>query len=113
MDILLGSNDVGLNWEDARRRTPLAYAARYGHDGITSILLKNNDIEVNSKDERDIKVNLKDESDRTPLLYAAGNGRSAVVNLSLKQDDIEINSRTISIERHCRKLRKKKGMTRW
>ena len=49
---------------------------------MVKLLLKQNDVEVNSEDEYG----------HSPLLFAAKNGHERVVRLLLEHNDVEVNS---------------------
>ena len=60
--------------------TPLAWAARNGHEAIVKILLGRDDIAPD-----------KGEDGKTPLLLAARNGHEGVVKTLLGRDDVDPN----------------------
>ena len=55
--------------------TPLIWAARYGHEEVVRLLLREKDIRPDRPDE---------EYGRTALSWAAGNGHEGVVRLFLR-----------------------------
>ena len=63
--------------------TPLAWAARNGHEEVVKLLLGRDDIDPNKPDEEG----------QTPLMLAALNGHEEVVRLLLGRDDIDPNQR--------------------
>ena len=100
---------------DESNRTPLSWAAEYGHEPIVWMLIKLNDVNINSTDnylktplswaaekgyeavvrlliERDdADTNFKDGDWRTPLARASENGHEAVVRLLMERDDVDIS----------------------
>lgn len=106
-----------LNSQDPRGRTPLLWAAAYGHEAVVRQFLELDDIDVNSKDhdeetplslavknkkdavvrlllERtDVDVNIRDHSGDTPLWCAFKTGHEAVVRILLERDDVDVNAK--------------------
>jgi ankyrin repeat protein len=102
---------------DVSGRTPLSYAARYGHGTAARLLLQTGVVEVNSKDNDGrtplsraaenesievvelllqtglAEVNSKDNNGRTPLSWAAASGAPEVVELLLPTGLAEVNSK--------------------
>ncbi|RYO82031.1 hypothetical protein DL762_006805 [Monosporascus cannonballus] len=75
--VLPRGEDVGL--KDSNLRTPLSFAAEYGHEAVVQLLL-----------EKGADIESKDNSGWTPLWAAARYGQEAVVKLLLgKGADIE------------------------
>ena len=98
-------------------RTPLSWAAEYGHEAVVQLLIKRVDVDVNAKDkdeltpllwvakkgheavvrllsERvDIDVNAKDKYGRTPLSLAAQYGHEAIVQLLIERVDVGVNTK--------------------
>lgn len=70
-----------VNAKDSYSRTPLALAARFGHDAVVEVLLEQDDIDVNYKSD-----------DQTPLLVAAYRGHEMIVKMLLGRKDIEVDS---------------------
>lgn len=97
--------------------TPLEQIVHSWHNSIVRILLKSNEIDVNSKNSQgqtlltrmvrkqnmmivklllemdDINVNSKDEHGMTSLSWAARIGNEAIIQLLLEIDDIDVNSK--------------------
>jgi hypothetical protein len=69
--------------KDGHGRTPLSYAAEYGHEAVVRLLVERDDVEADSKDE----------DGQTPLSYAAAHGHEAVVRLLVERDDVEADSK--------------------
>ena len=82
LDSILNQS-ANVDLKDQRGQTPLSIAARQGHESIVKLLLKRNDIGVNSKYS----------NRRTPLSYAAWYGHEGVVQLLLEPSDIEPDSK--------------------
>ncbi|EPS45578.1 hypothetical protein H072_455 [Dactylellina haptotyla CBS 200.50] len=61
------------DWEDARKRTPLSWAAEMGHVKAIEVLLENG-----------ADINHGDLSGRTPLLWAAMNGKSDAASVLIR-----------------------------
>ena len=104
-----------INRKDSMANTPLAWAARNGHEAVVEILLGKNDIDPNRPGEsgqtplflaayrghaRIVKVLLgpdhiepdkPDEDEYTPLFLAARDGREGVVKILLGRDDVNPN----------------------
>ena len=80
---LLSSNSPDL--KDDYGQTPLAWAARNGHEAVLKLLLATGTVEVNSKDKQGW----------TPLSWAAENGHEAVVRLLLATGTVEVNSKDV------------------
>ena len=74
-NILIDMNRWDVNQRDGLGMTPLIWAARYGHEEVVRLLLRENDIRPDRPDE---------EYGRTPLSWAAGNGHEGVVRLFLR-----------------------------
>jgi ankyrin repeat protein len=70
--LLVDRDDVEADSKDSRYgRTPLSWAARYGHEAVVKLLVNRDDIEAGSKDR----------DGRTPLSWAAEYGHEIVVKL--------------------------------
>ena len=68
--------------EDDYKRTPLSWAAEYGHESIVQMLL-----------EWDVDINAKDKDGLTPLIWAIIEGHVPIARLLIKRDDLDINTR--------------------
>ena len=66
-------------------RSPLSFAAGFGHKGIVELLLAREDVAADSRDD----------AGRTPLSYAAECGREEIVALLLERGDVQINARCL------------------
>jgi len=80
---ILNLDNVEADLKDADDRTPLSWAAAYGHETIVKLLIERDDVEINSKDY----------SGRIPLYWAAGKGYETIVKLLIERDDVETNSK--------------------
>lgn len=84
--IVHASEGVDADSRDTRNRTPLSYAARWGHraEGLVILMLNRNDADANSKDTEN----------RTPLSYAAQRGDKGPrkVRFLLAQNDVDAHS---------------------
>ena len=72
-----------MNMKDDSNRTPLSWAAEYGHESIVQMLIETDDIAINASDK----------GRRTPLSWAAGTNQEAVVRLLIECDDINIDAK--------------------
>ena len=70
-----------MDFGDDTDRTPLSWAAEFGHKSTVQILTERVDVNINSTDERGW----------SPLLYAAQNGHDSVVRLLAERDGVDIN----------------------
>jgi ankyrin repeat protein len=68
---LLEIGKVKVDLKDKDGRTPLLWAAGYGHEAIVKLLLEIGKAEAN----------LKDNDGRTPLFWATKGGHEAVIKL--------------------------------
>jgi len=73
---------VGADTKNAKGRTPLSLAARYGRAGVVRLLLREPAIDVNSVDK----------TNSTPLLLAATRGHEEVVRLLLNDKRVEVDT---------------------
>ena len=81
--MLLERQDVDPNLEDTKdRRTPLAWAARNGHERVVKMLLERTDLNPN---QGDIKYC------QTPLSPAARGGHEEIVKMLLQRGDVNPN----------------------
>ena len=83
--ILQRADQVSTNIDakDFWGRTPLSWAAGWGHVAVVKLLLETGKAEVDSKDE----------TNGTPLWWAVGYGHVAVVNLLLETGKAEVDSK--------------------
>ncbi|KAF2133116.1 ankyrin [Dothidotthia symphoricarpi CBS 119687] len=65
------------------RRTPLSWAARYGHEGTVKLLLESRKVDVNSKDR----------DGGTPLWWATRYGHEGVVQALLGTGKVQADSK--------------------
>ncbi|KAF8541995.1 ankyrin repeat-containing domain protein [Trichophaea hybrida] len=72
-----------LNSQNLQSRTPLAVAAKYGHDGVVRLLLERDEINVNTRGGY---------WHETPLSCAAGAGHDAIVRMLLARKELEENA---------------------
>ncbi|KAF5323839.1 hypothetical protein D9611_008234 [Ephemerocybe angulata] len=79
---LLSAPGIDVNAADFNGRTPLSFAARYGHEAIAKLLLAVPGIDVNATDD----------NGRTPLSFAAKYGHAAVAELLLTTPGINANA---------------------
>ena len=73
----------GANMMDTWGRTPLAWAAESGHEGIVRLLLGRKEVDPNSRDD----------DGQTPLRQAAMNGHEGIVKLLLDRKEVDLDSR--------------------
>ena len=76
--MLLKRNDVNPDKADKWSRTPLARAAKNGHEEVVRMLLKENDVNPDKADKWS----------RTPLLWALENGYEGIVKLLRESTDL-------------------------
>ena len=72
LSVFVAPEDVKIDLQDKKGRTPLSYAAQYGKAEVVKLLLA-----------RGADTSLEDNNSRTPLSYAAENGKVEVVKLLL------------------------------
>ena len=77
--ILVNSEDCEVDQQDCVGSTPLAWAARNGHERVVKVLLGRKNVEPNHPDVYD----------RTPLGWAAIGGHEGVVKLLLEQENAD------------------------
>ena len=104
-----------IDLEDDSNRTPLSWAADYGHASIVQMLIERKDVDINSKDKYgwtplslaamnghevvvrlligrgDVNVNVKDDYGWTPLFIAVMNGHEPVARLLIERKDVDVN----------------------
>jgi len=112
--VLINAASYEVDQQDCTGRTPLAWAARNGHEGVVKILLERN-VDPDRADKNNlaplgwacikghegvVKLLLERESvdpnrpdvdDRTPLVCAATEGHEGVVKLLLERGDVDPN----------------------
>ena len=71
----------GYDKQDCVGRTPLAWAARKGHEGVVRVLLE----------RKNVDPNRPDIYDRTPLGWAAIEGHEGVVKILLERESVDPN----------------------
>ncbi|KAL7803977.1 hypothetical protein V8C43DRAFT_320587 [Trichoderma afarasin] len=118
MNVVVQSDSIttfGVDSKDSYGMTPLAWAARYGHEDMCKLLLATGQAEIDWKDifgrsalssaaekgheavvkrlldTGQVEINGKDIFSRSALLFAAENGHEAVVKLLLATGQTEIN----------------------
>ena len=69
--LLLGLENVEVNYKDKNGRTPLSWAAWQGHEAVVKLLVARDDVKADSKDKYGT----------TPLSRAASRGHEALVKL--------------------------------
>ena len=82
-DTLIQMNRWDVNQRDSAGMTPLIWAARYGHEAVVRLLLR----EKHIKPDR-----LERDKGRTALSWAAGNGHEGVVRLFLGPEFVDPGS---------------------
>jgi ankyrin repeat protein len=75
--IALMTDDRKLLSKDSYGRTPLSWAAAYGHEAVVRLLLRNDKVDPGSHDSYS----------QTPLSLAAENGHEAVVKQLLQKTE--------------------------
>jgi Ankyrin repeats (3 copies) len=71
--------ECGTDMKDINGRTALSYASQEGHPAVMKVLLRRNDVDINSKDR----------TDRAPLSIATLSRQACAVKLLLACDDID------------------------
>ena len=113
------ANFVQVELRDESGRTPLSWAAEYGHESVVRLLIERDSVDINSKDgfgqaplsmaaengheavvrlliERDsVDIDARDGDRKTPLFIASENGHEAVVRLLIESDGVDINARDV------------------
>ena len=69
--------------KDEDERTPLSWAAQYGHEAVVRLLVERYGVDIESKDNKG----------QTPLMWAAKGGREAVVRLLIERYGVDIESK--------------------
>ena len=115
-EFMINFSEIDL--EDESGRTPLSWAAEYGHEAVVRLLMKR-DVDTNAEDNNgktpllvaaekghvaivrelvekgDVHFNVKDSKGNTPLSLAAENGYEAVVQVLIERDDVNINTQDL------------------
>ena len=113
--VLISDESCEVDQQDCAGRTPLAWAAWNGHEGVVKTLLESKNVDPNSLDvhggtplanaavyghegvvklllKRDnVNPNLPDSNGNRPLGYAAINGHEEVVKLLLERENVDPN----------------------
>ena len=79
-EFMINFSEIDL--EDESGRTPLSWAAEYGHEAVVRLLMKRDDVDMNAPDDYR----------KTPLLMAAEKGHEAIVQLLIESGDVDINA---------------------
>ena len=80
--ILLNQGNIGVNYINERRETPLTIAAKAGNFAIARMLL----------DRDDVQAGFSDMYDQTPLSHAAEKGHEEIVKILLRRKDVIADS---------------------
>jgi len=78
--VLINAASYEVDQQDCTGRTPLAWAARNGHEGVVKILL-----------ERNVDPDRADKNNLAPLGWAAIKGHEGVIKLLLERTDVDPN----------------------
>jgi len=81
VDVLINTVGYEVDQQDCTGRTPLAWAARNGHESLVKILLERENVDPNRTDKNNL----------TPLGWAAIKGHEGVVKLLLEREDVDPN----------------------
>jgi len=79
--VLINAASYEVDQQDCTGRTPLAWAARNGHEGLVKILLERENVDPDRTDKNDL----------TPLGWAAIKGHEGVVKLLLERENVDPN----------------------
>ncbi|KAH8670660.1 hypothetical protein BGZ61DRAFT_483008 [Ilyonectria robusta] len=71
--------EYGIDFTAGKHETPLMWAAKMGHVGLTKFLIPSGELDLNSQDYKG----------RTALSWAAGNGHEAIVKLLLATGEVD------------------------
>jgi ankyrin repeat protein len=80
---ILNLDNVEADLKDAEDRTPLSWAAAYGHETIVKLLIERDDVDINSKID----------NGQTPLSLAAEYEHETIVKMLIERDDVDMNSK--------------------
>ncbi|KAK3944600.1 ankyrin repeat domain-containing protein 17 [Diplogelasinospora grovesii] len=72
-----------IDTRDNKKRTPLSYAAQYGHLAVAKLLLDTEKVDIDSKDT----------NGQTPLSWAAEHGQEAVTKVLLDTGKVDIDAK--------------------
>ncbi|KAI3335237.1 hypothetical protein F4824DRAFT_465195 [Ustulina deusta] len=79
--LLLGRDNVSVDWEAQASRISLLHAASWGHEGVAKLLLNTNKVDINSANSRGA----------TPLIMAALERHTAIVQFLLNTNKADMN----------------------
>ena len=79
--VLINDEDYEVDQQDCVGSTPLAWAAKNGHEGVVKVLLE----------QENVDPNRPDVYDRTPLGWSAIKGHEGVVRLLLGRENVDLN----------------------
>ena len=77
--IFINAEGHEVDQQDCTGRTPLAWAARNGHEGVVQVLLERKNVDPNRLDKNDL----------TPLGWACIEGHARVVQLLLERESVD------------------------
>ena len=83
---LEGERGCSADAADGQGRTPLRWAAEYGHEGMAKVLL----------DREEVNPDSQDDLDTTPLQCAAQGGHEGIVKLLLDREEVNPDSKNNS-----------------
>ncbi|KAF2798744.1 ankyrin, partial [Melanomma pulvis-pyrius CBS 109.77] len=85
--LLINSSDLAkeeVDSQDVEGRTPLSWAAQFGHEAVVKLLL----------DTGKVDIDREDYDGKTPLLWAASGGNEAIVKMMLETGKVNVNVKT-------------------